>query len=68
MYIKVYAAHYSEEEHSVTIGKIVARDGLRIAVKGGWIDLEEIQLAGKRKMKAREVLNGLKLEENAHVR
>lgn len=68
IYIKVYAAHYSEEVHSVTIGKIVARDGLRIAVKGGWIDLEEIQLAGKRKMKAREVLNGLKLEENAHVR
>jgi len=68
IYMKVYAATYQTEEHSLPIGTVVPhKKKIRIAAVGGYLDLEEIQLPGKRKMKAVEVLNGLKLEPNAHV-
>jgi len=38
---------------------------MKVAVKGGYIRLLEIQLPGKRKMETRDVLNGLKLMETA---
>ena len=68
IYLKVYGATFKEEDHQVAIGQVVPHNTLQIAVKGGWIDMEEIQLAGKRKMRSAEVLNGLKLDKNAHVR
>lgn len=68
VYLKVYGASYVEEEHSETAGHIVTHHKIRIAVDGGWMDLEEIQLPGKRKMNSREVLNGLKLHSKAFVR
>jgi methionyl-tRNA formyltransferase len=68
LYLKVYGATYVQEEHSVPTGRIIPYKKMRIAVKGGWMDLEEVQLSGKRKMTSGEVLNGLKLEPDAHVR
>ncbi|GGD40657.1 methionyl-tRNA formyltransferase [Muriicola marianensis] len=68
IYLKVFGASYIPERHTSSPGQIVPHHKLRVAVDGGWIDLEEIQLPGKRKMASREVLNGLKLESNAHVR
>ncbi|MBT8289292.1 MAG: methionyl-tRNA formyltransferase, partial [Muriicola sp.] len=68
IYIKVYSAVYIKEEHTYKPGKVLnAKSSIRIAVRDGFIDMEEIQLPGKRKMSAREVLNGLKLKDNAHV-
>ena len=68
IYIKVYSADYIKEDHTHQPGKVLnEKSRIRIAVSGGFIDMEEIQLPGKRKMSAREVLNGLKLEDNAHV-
>jgi len=68
IYLKVYKAYYTEEEHSLSPGKLYGdKKSLRVAVIGGYIWLEEIQLPGKRKMEVKEVLNGLKLDKNAHV-
>ncbi|MEY8020135.1 methionyl-tRNA formyltransferase [Muriicola sp. SD30] len=68
LYIKVYSANYIKENHTYQPGKVLnEKSRIRIAVSDGFIDMEEIQLPGKRKMSAREVLNGLKLEDNAHV-
>ncbi|MBT8280502.1 MAG: methionyl-tRNA formyltransferase [Muriicola sp.] len=68
IYLKVYVADYVEEEHSTLPGKVLnEKSKIRIAVKGGYLDLTEIQLPGKRKMTAKEVLNGLKLDDNAHL-
>jgi methionyl-tRNA formyltransferase len=69
IYLKVYKASYTEEEHLLSIGTILFdKKSIRVAVNGGYISLEEIQLPGKRKMKVADVLNGLKLDKNAHVR
>ncbi len=67
-YLKVYKASYAEEEHSLSPGVLLSdKKNIRIAVNGGYISLEEIQLPGKRKMTVADVLNGLKLDKNAHV-
>lgn len=69
IYLKVYKASYTEEEHLLSTGTILFdKKSIRVAVNGGYISLEEIQLPGKRKMKVADVLNGLKLDKNAHVR
>ncbi|NER11492.1 methionyl-tRNA formyltransferase [Muriicola jejuensis] len=68
IYLKVYGASYLEEKHSEIPGQIMPHQKIRVAVEGGWIDLEEIQLPGKRKMGSREVLNGLKLDSKAYMR
>lgn len=68
-YLKVYKTTYTEEKHSYAPGRLFSdKKSLRVAVDGGYIWLEEIQLPGKRKMKIHEVLNGLKLDKNAQVR
>ncbi len=68
IYLKVYKASYTEEEHSLSSGTITAdKKSIKVAVHGGYICMEEIQLPGKRKMNVKDVLNGLKLNKNAHV-
>ncbi len=68
IYLKVYKASYTEEEHSLSKGTLLYdKKSMRVAVNGGYISLEEIQLPGKRKMGVADVLNGLKLNKNAHV-
>ena len=44
-----------------------SKNELKIAVSGGYINLIEIQLPGKRKMQTKDVLNGLKLSKTAYV-
>ena len=41
---------------------------MKVAVKEGYLNLEEIQLQGKKRMHVKDVLNGLNLEENAKMR
>ncbi len=68
-YLKVYKASYTIEEHSLSLGTLLSdKKSIRVAVNGGYISLEEIQLPGKRKMRVADVLNGMKLDKNAHVR
>ena len=68
LFLKVYSAEKDLEQHQLKVGTIaVTKNELKIAVKGGYINLLEIQLPGKRKMTTKEVLNGLKLSKNAYV-
>ncbi|MCM4173078.1 methionyl-tRNA formyltransferase [Arenibacter sp. TNZ] len=68
MFLKIYLAKVDLEPHQLIIGTVVAtKKELKVAVVGGFINLLEIQLPGKRKMATKEVLNGLKLPENAYV-
>lgn len=67
--MKIFKTEMEEEEHSYTTGKlIVEKKSLKVAVKGGYISLLELQLPGKRRMQVNEVLNGLNLENDAHLR
>lgn len=68
MFLKIYLAKVDLEPHQLKIGTVLAtKKELKVAVMGGFINLLEIQLPGKRKMATKEVLNGLKLPENAYV-
>lgn len=66
---KIRRASLQLETHQLPIGTLF-REGktLKVAVKDGFISLEEIQLPGKRNMPVKELLNGFSLKENAYMR
>ncbi|WP_394972366.1 methionyl-tRNA formyltransferase [uncultured Croceitalea sp.] len=67
--LKIYKAEIEYENHSLNSGTLIAtKKTIKIAVKDGYLNLLEIQLPGKRKMKTHEVLNGLQLSKKAFVR
>lgn len=69
LFIKIYSVTKEVELHQFKIGILVFdKKELKVAVENGFINLLEIQLPGKRKMKTSEVLNGLKLDKNAFIR
>ncbi len=56
---KIYAVKKLSEEHTLEYGKIIAsKKELKVAVKNGFIIIEEIKLSGKKKMDAKSLLNG----------
>ncbi len=68
IFLKIYAATRENDTHNFQNGTLhFDNKQLKVAVTGGYINLLEIQLPGKRKMKAVDVLNGLKLTKTAHV-
>ena len=56
------------QDHDLAIGHVISnKKEIRVAVKGGFTKLLEVQISGKRKMKTQEILNGLKLSKSAHM-
>lgn len=69
--LKIYSVSKVKvpKEHFLENGTLVHdKKSIKVAVKGGFINLNEIQLPGKRKMKVAEFLNGSSLTETAYVR
>ena len=67
--IKIFISQAETGDHSYNVGKLlVDKKTMKVAVKGGYIHLLELQLPGKRRMKVQEVLNGLNLDEEAYLR
>ncbi len=65
---KIYKANIILEQHNLEIGALVFnKKEMKVAVKDGYLNLEEIQLQGKKRMHVKDVLNGLNLEENAKM-
>jgi methionyl-tRNA formyltransferase len=66
--VKIYESKIIDEEHSETIGKIIAtKKELKIAVTNGFIQILSLQFPGKKKMTASELLNGMSFSEKAVV-
>ena len=64
--VKIIKSEYIVEEHNYDIGKVVFdKKNIRIAVNKGFINVLELQISGKKRMKAKDLLNGYKFEENA---
>lgn len=64
--VKIYLASFEEKAHSETIGKITTtKKEIFIATKDGVLKIESLQFPGKKRMLAHELLNGVKLSENA---
>jgi methionyl-tRNA formyltransferase len=67
--VKIYAAEILKADHSHETGAVVAtKNEIKVAVKGGYIMVKEMQLPGKRKMNVKDILNGHKFDKNAHMR
>ncbi|MBO0330122.1 methionyl-tRNA formyltransferase [[Muricauda] lutisoli] len=67
--MKIFKTEMERADHNYNLGKLVAdKKSLKVAVKEGYISLLELQLPGKRRMQVNEVLNGLNLENEAHLR
>jgi methionyl-tRNA formyltransferase len=65
---KIYKANMILEQHDLEVGMLVFnKKEMKVAVKEGYLNLEEIQLQGKKRMHIKDVLNGLNLEENAKM-
>jgi methionyl-tRNA formyltransferase len=66
--VKIYESKIIDEEHSETVGKIIAtKKELKIAVANGFIQILSLQFPGKKKMTASELLNGMSFSEKAVV-
>ena len=65
---KIYKANILLDKHDLETGALVFnKKEMKVAVKEGYLQLEEIQLQGKKRMHVKDVLNGLNLEENAKM-
>ena len=68
--LKIYKASLEETgtQNSEHIGKLIVNgDKLYIPLKNARLQLEEIQLPGKRKMPVKDLLNGFSFHEKAKV-
>jgi len=66
---KIYAVRKEIYIHTYKAGKIVAsKKELKVAVKNGFIIIDEIKLSGKKKMDAKSLLNGYAFSEDAEMR
>lgn len=64
--IKVYNAKWINESHELAIGKILSdKKSLKVAVVDGFIELLELQMPGKKKMSAKDILNGTTFSNEA---
>ena len=59
--LKVYDAIFEPAQHSEEVGKfIIEKKTMKVTVKDGYIQLLEVQLPAKKRMKIADMLNGLK--------
>lgn len=67
--LKIYRVNKEEAAHRLEPGKLIQTDKqAKIAVIGGFLHLEELQLPGKRKMTIKELLNGFTFSDQAMLR
>lgn len=66
--IKLFEVHKEVGHHTLASGTIVvSKTDLKVAVKGGYLVVETLQLPGKRKMDVKSLLNGFHFQEGAKM-
>lgn len=64
--IKIYGAIFQPENHSLPVGTIrIENRKIYVAVKEGFISVLELQIPGKKRMRAHDLLNGFSFKDNA---
>lgn len=66
--IKIYKTTYIPENHDFFVGtiRLSGKKTLDVAVEDGFVRLESVQIAGKKKMQTVDFLNGIKEIETYH--
>ena len=66
--VKIFNCNFILEEHTINIGTILStKKELKVALKDGYLIIEEIQIPGKRKMDVKSLLNGYTFSENSKM-
>jgi methionyl-tRNA formyltransferase len=62
--LKVYAVSREYVQHGKAVGTIVTdgKNYIKVAVKDGYVSLDEVQLAGKKRMPVADLLRGFSIE------
>ena len=64
--VKILKSNFVFEEHNLEVGRIITdKKSIRIAVNNGFIDVLELQISGKKRMKSADLLNGYKFDKSA---
>lgn len=67
--VKLYEVEFTLEKHTNTIGKIVAtKKELHIFTVDGVLNIKSLQMPGKKKMEAKQLLNGLTFSDKIMAR
>ena len=66
---KIYDSKFISESHSLSNGSLITdnKSFMRIAVSDGYIQINTLQLAGKKTMNVKSLLNGFKFEDGIIV-
>ena len=65
---KIYAVRKEIQKHKFNTGKIIAsKKELKVAIKDGFLIIDEIKISGKKKMDAKSLLNGYTFSEDAEM-
>lgn len=66
--VKIYESYAIKEKHTFSVGQLIAtKNEIKVAVKDGYIQIHILQFPGKRKMLAKELLNGIRFSEKAQA-
>jgi len=66
--VKIYKTKIILENHDFEIGKIIAsKNEIKVAVENGYIHILELKLADKRRMEAKNLINGYTFFESAKM-
>jgi methionyl-tRNA formyltransferase len=66
IHCKVSKVSFSIAKHDYEFGKVIQKDkSLFVAVKGGFVELLELKLSGKRLMDLKTLLNGLTIHDDS---
>lgn len=64
--VKIYETAFIPDDHTLTTGTIITdKKEIKVAVTNGFIKINSLQMPGRRKMNAAELLNGMSFTENA---
>ena len=60
--VKIFEAHFEQKQHGQPCGTIESdgRTFIRVACKDGWVTLNELQLAGKKRLSVHDLLLGFR--------
>lgn len=62
--VKIYEAQIHNEKHDLPVGEIITtKKEIKVAVKGGFIEVLSLQYPNKKRMKTSEFLNGIQISE-----
>jgi len=66
--VKLYEAKVISESHALPVGQLITtKKEMKVVVKDGFIQILSLQLPGKKKMAAHELLNGVSFSERAQA-